>query len=60
MVCFKSFSIEDWVLLKTLGNKVETIFGKFVATWERLYMIYNITLRRSYKIENDAKREDLS
>lgn len=56
----KSINVGDWVLHKTLENKVETTFGKLVATWETPYIIYDITLNGSYKIEKDGIREDLS
>lgn len=33
----KNFSLRDWVLHKSLGNKVETTYGNFTTTWEGPY-----------------------
>lgn len=43
VIIFKTFSVGDWVLRKTLRNKIKTTFGNFAATWEGPYMIYDIT-----------------
>lgn len=40
----KYFSIWDWVLRKTLGNKVETTYKNFTTTWKGFHQIYEITL----------------
>lgn len=48
----KKLSVEDWVLCKALGIKVDINYKKFTTMWEDPYQIYEITLRIPYRIEN--------
>lgn len=57
---YKSFNVWDWNLRKALGNKVETTYKKFIATWKSPYQIYDITIGDSYQIESHGRREELS